>query len=105
MSVLLTAEREWTCPNCTVRARTTRPDAPIPYHACKSAKLRGLLTVPLVPAGVSAKVEAVERADYVNGDMVQTDAEGRPVMSIITTRDDGQDCAVLAPAATGSSRE
>jgi len=99
---LLTTDRLWTCPNCTMRARTTRPDAPIPYHACRG--LNGL-TAPLVPEGTRCKVEAVERADYVAGDLVQTDVDGRPYMSVITTRDDGQDCAVFAPTATGSARE
>jgi hypothetical protein len=56
----------------------------------------------MVPAGTSCKVEALEREDYVAGDMVQTDGDGRPVMSVVTTRDDGTDVAVLAPAATGS---
>jgi hypothetical protein len=56
----------------------------------------------MVPAGTSCKVEAREREDYVAGDMVQTDGDGRPVMSVVTTRDDGTDVAVLAPAATGS---
>ena len=54
----------------------------------------------MVPAGTRCKVEALERQDYINGDLVQTDDEGRPVMSIITTRDDGTDVAVLAPCAT-----
>jgi hypothetical protein len=102
MTLLLATERHWVCPNCTVRARTTRPDAPVPYHACKG--LRGL-TAPLVPAGTRCKVEAVERQDYAGGELVQTDADGRPYMSVITTRDDGQDCAVLVPTATGSARE
>jgi hypothetical protein len=56
----------------------------------------------MVPAGTSCKVEALEREDYVAGDMVQTDGDGRPVMSVVTTRDDGTDMAVLAPTATGS---
>lgn len=99
---LLGAERHWICPNCTVRARTIRPDAPMPMHACKG--LNGL-TAPLVPAGTRCKVEAVERGDYVNGDVVQTDADGRPWMAVEVTRDDGTDRAVLAPTATGSARD
>ncbi len=31
---------------------------------------------------------------------VATDGEGRPVMAVVTTRDNGQDCAVLAPSAS-----
>jgi hypothetical protein len=53
----------------------------------------------MVPAGTRCKVEAVEREDYINGDLVQVDGRGRPVMSVITTRDDGQDCTVYAPTA------
>ena len=59
----------------------------------------------MVPAGTRCKVEAVEREDYVGKERVQTDANGRPVMSVVTVRDDGQDVAVLAPTASGQSRE
>jgi hypothetical protein len=54
----------------------------------------------MVPAGTRCKVEAVERGDWVGKERVQLDGEGRPVMSVVTTRDDGQDCTVLAPSAT-----
>lgn len=64
------------------------------FHNCRG--LRGL-SAPMVPAGVRAKVEAREREDYIGRDSAQTDGEGRPIMSIVTTRDDGQDCVVLAP--------
>jgi hypothetical protein len=102
MAVLLGAERIWACPNCVQRARTTRPDAPIPFHACRG--LRGL-SAPLVPEGTRAKVETVERGDWVGREDVQTDGEGRPVMAIVTTKDEGQDCAILAPTAVGSAPE
>jgi hypothetical protein len=59
--------------------------------------------VPFVAAGVKAKVEAVERGDYVRDEVVTTDDEGRPWMAAVTTRDDGQDCAVYAPMARGSA--
>jgi hypothetical protein len=59
----------------------------------------------MVEAGTRCKVEARDRDDYVNGDMVTTDGEGRPVMSIVTTRDDGNDCAVFAPCATATQEE
>jgi hypothetical protein len=54
----------------------------------------------MVPDGLRCKVEAVEREDYVGKEMVQTDGDGRPVMAVVTTRDDGNDVAVLAPCAT-----
>jgi len=96
---LLTPEHHWVCPNCEATHVTheTRPHTP--FHACKG--LRGL-SAPFVAAGTRAKVEAVERGDYVGTEQVQTDGEGRPVMSVVTTRDDGQDCAVLAPTAIGN---
>lgn len=66
-------------------------------HPCPG--LAGLM-VPLVPAGQHCKVEAVEREDWIARELVQTDGEGRPVMAVVTTKDDGQDCTVFAPAAT-----
>jgi hypothetical protein len=85
----------WTCPNCDAEAVTV--DAKTPMHPCPG--LRELM-VPLVVEGTHCKVEAVEREDYINGDLVQTDGAGRPVMAVVTTRDDGQDCTVYAPTAT-----
>jgi hypothetical protein len=67
-------------------------------HQCRN----GLLA-PMVPAGTSCKVETIEREDYVNGELVQTDNEGRPVMSTVITRDEGQDCVVYASTASGHS--
>jgi hypothetical protein len=52
----------------------------------------------MVPAGTRAKVYAREREDYIGDELVQLH-EGRPVMSVITERDEGQDCAVFAPTA------
>lgn len=100
--VLLSPERRWECPNCTATHITheTRPHTP--FHRCRG--LRGLVA-PYVTAGTKAKVETVERGDYVAGEQVQADGEGRPVLAVVTTRDDGQDCAVLAPTATASARE
>ena len=88
----------WYCPNCKQEARTLEPKAHTRFHVCPA--LNGL-TAPMVPMGTKAKVERVEREDYVGNDNVQTDAEGRPVMSIVTTRDEGQDAVVFAPAAGG----
>ena len=99
---LLGVERRWECPNCSLTDVTREPQVHTRYHACRG--LRGL-TAPMVPAGTSAKVEAVDRGDYVGADTVTTDGEGRPVMSIVTTRDDGQDCMVFAPAATAAGKD
>jgi len=93
---LLVRESRWECPNCPATDVTHEAEPHTRFHACRG--LNGL-TAPMVPAGTKCKVEAVEREDYINGDLVHTDGEGRPVMSVITTRDDGQDCAVFAPCA------
>lgn len=99
MSVpLLHAETYWECPNCPAQ-HVTRLAAPhAPYHPCPG--LRGILA-PYVAAGTRCKVEAAVRDDYVNGERgLRYDENGRPVMSVITTRDDGLDCAVFPGTAT-----
>lgn len=94
---LLTApERRWECPNCPATAVTRRGDVHTEFHICSG--LAGL-NAPMAPAGMRCKVEAVERQDYVGGEDVQYDGNGRPVMSVITTREDGNDVAVYAPTA------
>lgn len=95
--VELAAEQRWECPNCDLQERTREAQPHTRFHACRG--LRGL-TAPMVPAGIRCKVEAVERGDYVGREQVQTDGEGRPVMNVTTTRDDGIDVAVFAPCAT-----
>lgn len=96
---LLSREQHLECPNCdfTEVSRETRPNTR--FHPCPG--LRGL-SAPMVPAGTRCKVEALEREDYVRGELVQTDGDGRPVMSVQTTRDDGTDLAVYAPTATNA---
>jgi len=54
----------------------------------------------MVPAGTKAKVEANEREDYIGDEQVQLH-QGRPVMNLVVTRDDGQDCVIFAPTAVG----
>lgn len=100
--VLLTPAHRWECPNCTEVAVTREARPHTPFHLCRG--LHGL-TAPFVAAGTKAKVETVERGDYVGREQIQTDSGGRPVMAIVTTTDTGQDCAVLAPTATASGRE
>lgn len=95
--MILTAVRDWYCPNCGLTDQTPPlPPAAVRFHTCP--KLRGL-TAPMLPAGVAAKVTAHEREDYINGEDVQTDENGRPVMSVVTTRDEGTDAIVFAPTA------
>ena len=96
---LLGSSRNWECPNCDDTA-VTAADVANRFHRCKG--LRGLVA-PMVTAGTRAKVEAREREDYVGKELVQTDGEGRPVMSVVTTRETGQDTTVYAPTATAKA--
>lgn len=84
----------WECPKCNSSALTQ--DNKIPMHPCRG--MAGLMT-PLRPEGTKSKVEIVEREDYIGTEDVQVDGEGRPIMSVVTTRDDGQDCTIYAPVA------
>lgn len=59
------------------------------------------LNAPMVEAGTRCKVVAVERQDYIAGEDVQYAGNGRPVMALVTTRDDGQDVVAFAPCARG----
>jgi len=69
------------------------------FHPCKG--LKGL-NAPMVAAGVKVDVRPVEREDYIGNERVQL-IDGRPIMSVVTERSDGQDAAVFAPVATGGS--
>lgn len=89
-------ENRWECPNCNFKDVTYEPEVHSRFHSCRG--LRGISS-PLVPAGTKCSVQAVEREDYIGKEIVTTDGEGRPIMAVITTRDEGQDCAVLAPCA------
>src|SRR5678810_1035478 len=91
---ILRRENRWECPNCTLTDVTYEVEVHTRFHNCPG--LKGL-TAPMVPEGTKCKVTANEREDYVGNDTVQTDDEGRPIMSIVTEREDGHDCAVLAP--------
>lgn len=98
----------WECPNCVATHGTADPRPHTPMHQC--AGLRGLMA-PLVrvppqrvelPRGV--RVVAVERGDYVAGERVQADGEGRPVMAVRTERADGSnDVHILAPTASATA--
>lgn len=99
--LLAPPEQRWECPNCDLQQVTREQRVHTRMHPCSG--LAGL-TAPMVPAGTCCKVEAVEREDYIGRDLVQLH-DGRPVMSVVTTRDDGQDCAVFAPTATAHVKE
>ncbi len=99
---LLKATESWSCPNCDV-TDTTRPLPPgsSRFHTCAGLHM---LTAPLVRAGVRCKVEAEERADYLNGDHQATGDDGKPYMAVRTTRDDGDDLLVNAGLAHAELR-
>lgn len=101
MTVILATRRLWSCPNCALEDVTYEARAHTRFHAC--AGLRGL-TAPMVPAGTRAKVTTHEREDYIGTEKVQLH-EGRPIMSVVTERDDGQDVTVFAPTASGQVKE
>lgn len=86
----------WGCPHCQAED-VTPASVTNRFHTCPG--LAGI-TAPLVPAGLACKVEAREREDYIGQETVQYDGNGRPVASVVTTRDDGQDCLAFAPCAT-----
>lgn len=98
LGVRVGVEHHWVCPNCPATAITRERRPHTHFHTC--AGLKGI-TAPFVVDGVRCKVEAIERGDYLGRDIPQRDGDGRPIMAVITTRDDGQDCAVLAATAVG----
>jgi hypothetical protein len=89
--------QEWYCPKCTEAARTV--DDSIPVHKCQYGN--GLIS-PLIRSGTKAKIIVVEREDYVGKEKVQLDTARRPVMSVTTVRDEGQDCIVFPATATAA---
>jgi hypothetical protein len=94
---------EWYCPNCGLTDQTKQAGPHTRFHTCP--RLRGL-SAPMLPRGMDAKVTAHDREDYVGREDVQTDANGRPIMSIVTTRDDGSnDVVVFAPTAHARAEE
>lgn len=100
MGVVLHAEQRWVCPNCPATDRTV--GQPNRFHDCRG--LAGL-TSPMVLEGTDCRVIAVERQDYVGGEDVRLDDNGRPVMSVVTEYGDGRnDLVVFAPTAYLNAR-
>lgn len=93
---------DWYCPNCGKTDRTQEVRVHSRFHPCP--KLAGM-SAPMLPVGTKAKVFAREREDYVGNDLVQRDENGRPIMSVVTVRDDGQDAIVFAPTAVMRAKE
>lgn len=96
----LKRETRWVCPHCPATDVTYVAQPHTQFHTCRSNGL----TMPFVPDGLRCKVEVNERDDYVGGELVTCDGNGRPVMNVVTTREDGTDLAVYAPTATASIR-
>ena len=90
----------WYCQKCEAAAQTV--DAKVPMHPCPG--MAGLM-VPLAREGTKIAHFATDREDYVGKEIVQTDENGRPVMNVITKRNDGEDCTVYAPTARMNSQE
>lgn len=88
----------WVCPNgCPAYSITERADVHQQMHVCQA--LHGLMA-PLIEEGQRVKVEAVEREDFIAGEVVTKDENGRPIMAVHTTREEGEDRLIFAPAAT-----
>jgi hypothetical protein len=102
---LLDAYQDWLCPNCGLEERSRPlPPGASRYHTCPKLHM---LSAPLVRAGTRCKVEAEERADYLNGEIQATGDDGRPYMAVRTTYGDHDDLMVnagLARARIGGLR-
>lgn len=92
---VLQVRHYWHCPNCGLEDQTVEPRTHTRFHKCPA--LAGI-TAPMLPVGSKARVITREREDYIGQEDVQLDANGRPIMSVITERDDGStDVIVFAP--------
>lgn len=59
----------------------------------------------MIRVGVKAKVYAVVRPDYVGSEAgIRYDEDKRPIMSVVTERENGNDVAVFAPVAEANWR-
>ena len=95
--ILALPVHDWYCPNCGKTDQTKEARPHTRYHTCP--KLR-FLSAPMLPKGTKAKVEVHEREDYIGKGLPRLDENGRPLMNIETTRDEGTDLMVFAPTAT-----
>jgi hypothetical protein len=98
---ILARRVEWDCPNCTQVAVTTEARPHTRFHVCPGT---GGLELPFVQVDANrgrVNVKPVVREDYVGKEKgLRYDAEGRPIMGIVTEYDDGtNDAAVYAPVA------
>ena len=94
---ILKPRHHWTCPNCLHEEVTHEARPHSRMHPCRG--LSGLIA-PMVLKGVRAGIRVHEREDYIGNDLAQLH-EGRPIMSVVAERDDGEDTVVFAPVARG----
>jgi hypothetical protein len=94
--LLLQPIQNWYCPSCHLTDQTLGKVHPNRMHPCP--KMHGL-TTPMLLEGVKGKHVQNDPEGYVGDELVQHDDRGRPVMNIVTVRDEGQDCTVYAPTA------
>lgn len=100
--------RRWQCPSCAHLHETRDARVHVPMHPCP--KLHGVVA-PYVElhertelAKSATRHVVNEREDYIGGELVTVDANGRPVMSVNTERADGSnDCHAFAGVASGHS--
>lgn len=93
-------ERRWECEHCNYIDSTREAEPHTRFHTCSGLGM----TAPMVPQGSRARVTANEREDFVKSEDVQTNADGRPIMSISTEYPDGRnDLVVFAPTANNSA--
>lgn len=92
--LLLDTQENWQCSACgqqhvTKGAKATQ----VPLHQCRT---HAGAWVPFVRDGVTAHVRVHEREDYIGTETPTTDANGRIIRSVVTERDDGEDCHIFA---------
>lgn len=101
--ILEAPEHRWECPSCGQQDVTREARPHTRMHTCRKL---GIIAPMVEVHGTELRKHSVrhvvnEREDYVAGELVRRDAEGRPIMSIYTEREDGSnDCHVFAPTAT-----
>ena len=98
--VLLPPVREWYCPNCGTTAQTNEARPHTQYHHCPKLRYVAIPLTSMPSVGTAAKIELRQPEDYIGAQLVQFDGERRPIQSVVTTRDNGNDVAVYPPTAT-----
>jgi|SRR5882757_8198 len=94
---LIPPDQVWVCPYCPSSIKTKGAGARTPLHECPA---KAGFRLPMLAQGERGDVRLVEREDYVGGEDVQTDGDGRPIMRAEVEHADGHcDTYVYAPTA------